>query len=296
VNGAEVLSTRAYFSNIDVWPPAPRVIRPQLWLQNFEPSEKPYAIALLDAFILFNEQMTEQLFRSAVRGVGAMLIDPSIDYSESRRRWLEFLGEVVLTHPTGETPNPSDSGFSYARRMRKAFGLHQSQIMSPDRAIEAAKESRRPVLFVDDFAGSGNQFIETWQRPYAQPGGHSLSFSDVFDSDIERNAFYAPSLCTQLARERIYEDAPAVRISAAHLIPYTASLVDVNSAYIPVDLRNEMANVVAEASSRARIPPRDAFGFANLGLGVAFEDSVPDASLPIFWKETDAWQPLIARR
>ena len=36
-------------------------------------------------------------------------------------------------------------------------------------------------------------------------------------------------------------------------------------------------------------------GFHKLGLGLAFEHSTPDASLPIFYSQVNGWAPLVRR-
>ena len=37
------------------------------------------------------------------------------------------------------------------------------------------------------------------------------------------------------------------------------------------------------------------YGFNELGLTIAFQHSVPDATLPIFWSCTADWNPLYRR-
>ena len=37
------------------------------------------------------------------------------------------------------------------------------------------------------------------------------------------------------------------------------------------------------------------YGFHDLGLTIAFEHSVPDATLPIFWADGSNWKPLYRR-
>jgi hypothetical protein len=41
--------------------------------------------------------------------------------------------------------------------------------------------------------------------------------------------------------------------------------------------------------------PDDWRGFHGLGLTVAFEHGIPDASLPIFFSERNGWKPLMRR-
>lgn len=290
MSSAEVLEVRAFFSQVGIWPATPRVVRPEEWLTNFKPEELPRALALLDAFVFLNEDMTEHLFRSAIRSAFSKLIEPGMHYGAAKAAWRAFLDEVIVTFPTGEIPNPADSGRAYIRRIRRTFGVREEQLMEPEDAAHAARASSRPVLFVDDFAGLGVQFLETWQRP-AMRDGTSFSFAELDESRLAP-VFYVPSICTQSAKDRVNDEAPLVQVATAHLLPHRASLLHPESPKIPEELRRGMDEFVVTVSERAGIPLADARGFGSLGLGIAFPDSIPDATLPIFHASTDTWRPL----
>jgi len=70
------------------------------------------------------------------------------------------------------------------------------------------------------------------------------------------------------------------------------------SLYIEPRLAADMSDLLIEVTRRSglRFCAAGPHGFHNLGLGVAFEHSVPDATLPVFWHSSDDWKPLRRRR
>ena len=66
-------------------------------------------------------------------------------------------------------------------------------------------------------------------------------------------------------------------------------------------MRAEGQAWIADASRRGGVPdtngaqPGDWRGFAKLGLALAFEHGVPDATLPLFYWDGPGWEPLMRR-
>jgi len=157
----------------------------------------------------------------------------------------------------------------------------------------------RTVIFVDDFVGSGNQFVQTWRRPIRTPGGTDISFAKL--STVARHRFiYCPLLCTKLGLNLIQKECPMVIVVPAHLIPPRYSALARDSVIWPPHLLSQGADFIRRCSAAAGIPDspgsvEDWRGFAGLGLTMAFAHSVPDATLPLFYWEKNGWAPLIRR-
>lgn len=297
MNREHVLQSRKKFSNMRIWPEQPSEIRPERWLDNFQPAEREHATALLEAFIYFSKPLSEQLLISAVRSAARAHLVAGSTYSQQRAAWNDYWQTVLLTYPTGEVPNPTDSGQMYARWARQLLNINEERIVDPARALEIALGTGVDVLFIDDFVGSGEQFLNTWRRRVVIDGDIH-SFASLWASGYAGRVHYAPSICTSYAMRRISSEAPQIAVCAAHVLPDEASLVDPNSMYIPARLARDMASVVLDATVRTGLSacPVGPFGFHNLGLGLAFDHSVPDASLPVFWYSGHNWQPLRSRR
>lgn len=179
--------------------------------------------------------------------------------------------------------------------------IPESQCMYPETAIkEVAHSGIRPIIFVDDFVGSGNQFISTWTRQYEISPGRSISFAELSQTVRGLRFFYCPLVCTALGKKRIADKCSGVELCPAHVIPEEYSALHPASVLWPERLRGGAVNFVAAASRRAGIPDcnggiNDWRGFWKLGLTVAFQHSVPDATLPLLYWDKNGWTPLRRR-
>src|SRR5262249_49893615 len=78
-------------------------------------------------------------------------------------------------------------------------------------------------------------------------------------------------------------------VRPTRLLPSESSANHPASLLRPDGLRAKSARFVEESSDRARIPAGKRWGYANLGLALAFQHGVPDATLPILWWEDNGW-------
>ena len=60
---------------------------------------------------------------------------PGDSFLTLQAKWRLFVDTVIITYVTGETPNPTDSGVSFARRARQSLRIDQAMIMEPDEAV-----------------------------------------------------------------------------------------------------------------------------------------------------------------
>lgn len=156
--------------------------------------------------------------------------------------------------------------------------------------------STAPIVFVDDFVGSGDQFLKTWQRSYDTAAG-AASFSSLAPVG---GAFYCNVLAAARGVERISVCAPTVVIASGNLIPRNHSFAVIGSAMWPKGMALEGARLARKVGLRLGYNKsdgslRDWRGYHRLGLGIAMEDSTPDANLPLFFEEANDWQPLVRR-
>ena len=276
-----------YFSSIGIWPNR-TTLDPERWLSNFLDEETEYALYLLNAFMYFSPVLIDQIFCTSIRAIGRQM---------TRDGWNRFLDSVLVTLVTGEEPNVTDSGHVFARRAR-ALGVPQERIVSPEEACDRIHSGFDGALvFVDDLVGSGNQFIETWNRTYGSRNDSFLSLAPASPAKF----YYCSAFSTQLGLERINSTCPEVVVSSGVFIPGSYGALAPDSVVWPSHLQSTAEEFLRSASARAGIPdtggttPNDWRGFAALGLTIAFEDSVPDATLPITYWEQNGWHPLMRR-
>jgi hypothetical protein len=288
----DVLLKRAgFFRDVNLWPRA-EVLSPERWLENFSEAELPLALSLLHSFQYFSEDLTNELFIAAFHSISAEMWQAHGAAAPSR--WRSFFDRVLVTPVEGEQPNPTDSGYIFARRARQQLDIDEARIMRPAAVIAHLIVQSAPVAFVDDFVGSGNQFIETWQRPY---GPSQISFAAIA-KHRGGDFYYCPMICTEHGAARIQQECPEVSLRPAHLISNRDGALAPDSRIWPDHFRPHALSFVRDTSLRAGIPAsgKDSWsGFHGLGLTIAFAHSVPDATLPIFYWEKNGWKPLLRR-
>jgi hypothetical protein len=254
------------------------------------------AIHLLNAFMLFRDPLVTELFCGAFHGLSRSIRRQGEPFLSTRAAWNSFLEDVLITYVTGETPSPTDSGYMFARKARQALAIPEERILPPEKVLEELVDNGpRPVVFVDDFVGSGQQFRTTWAREYLIKGSLRMSFKRISMLLRGSRFFYCPVLCTQHGAARIVGECPNVHLQAAHILPTKYSALASDSIIWPERLLPAANSFVQEASRRAGIPENDWRGFHNLGLCLAFEHCIPDATLPLFYWDRNGWKPLMRR-
>ena len=270
-----------YFSDVGIWP-RKNDLNPELWLSNFQEDEEPHALYLLNAFMYYSTDLVNQIFSTPIRTIGRLMTGD---------QWKEFLDSVLVTLVTGEVPSVTDSGYAFTRKAR-ALGIPENRIMSHEQVFSRIQGGfDRAVVFVDDFVGSGNQFITTWNRT---PPSRFESLK-ALATGSQAKFHYCPAFCTQLGLNRIKSACPGVTVNPGVLIPDNYGALAPDSIVWPSQLRSTAEDFLHSAGTRAGIPEEEWRGFAGLGLTIAFEDSVPDATLPIMYWEKNGWHPLMRR-
>jgi len=301
VNKQWVLKKCDYLMEVQLWP-FRYVLNPERWLANFTESEMNHAVHLLNSFLYFSERFVDQMFIATFQSLSSLIIEKGEPLLSLQTAWRAFMDSVLITHVVGENPSVTDSGLLFARKSRQLLEVGESRILSPKEVLTELyfKGGSRPVVFVDDFVGSGEQFVKTWRREESLAGGVTVSFERI--ASVRRNDFfYCTLLSTQGGHDRLLRQVPRVKICAAHVLSSKYSALSADSLIWPEPLKPTAVQFIYEASMRAGIPDTDGAdvndwqGFNKQGLGLAFAHSVPDATLPIFYWEQNDWNPLARR-
>ena len=283
-----VLEKIDYFSDIQLWP---RTVQPTRWLDNFSDCERPYAVHLLNAFAHFNQDIINQLFVSAFQLLSCKVLPAGAPLDEAIQTWTDFRNRVLITPVHGENPSPADSGYRYASKARDLLDIPQSQLATHEDALNAVVyDPTRPIIFVDDFVGSGQQIIRHWSRQVTV-NGTELSFLSLAAKGDMAPAYYCCALSTDYGVGRIATAGLPLTVRAGNILRSNASAIACDSVVWP---ESEYANGVAfldAANARAGITT-NATGFHDLGLTIGIEGRVPDATLPIFLWDQNDWIPL----
>jgi hypothetical protein len=287
--------------NFQLWP-SDIDSRLDPWLSNFLESEMDHAICLLNGLSFFSEKMVKQIFLSAVHELSSHIRIEGRTLVQERAAWQNFFDNILITTVTGETPSLADSGNLFARYSRDYIGFEEGQIVSNEGALQhLLANERRNVVFVDDFVGSGIQFVTTWRRSHTVGRHDDISFARYAQHHPNTRFFYCPAFCTEFGERTIKAACPSVQIKSGNMIGERYSAIDPLSVMWPPKLRGTAVDFLRSASARAGIPDTnggtdDWRGFNKLALSIAFAHGVPDATLPIFTWNKNGWNHLLRVR
>lgn len=281
-----------------LWAAEPKV-RPKAWLGNFERDEQLTAAVLLDHFVYYSATCVDRLLATGFRNLRDELVAEH-GYTEAGK----LLERAVFTRVESETPNPTDSGNLFCRKARQILSIPERRVMEPREALYAASEGE-PVIFVDDFLGSGDQFINTWTSDYYNKAPHSFEKALVSKPFLP---IYLVLLASEKGLGRVKADAPQVKITATHVVTNDYSVKNISKKLLlPTvpDLEQRIEQLIAKYAPKLVVPSYmnqqkwRSLGYHELGFLIAFDHSTPDASLPILWadesSEASEWTPLVKR-
>jgi len=251
--GKDFVSSKcSYFTDVQLWPISTH-LDPEGWLTNFVDSEMEHAVHLLSGFLFYSNALVSELFRSAFQRLSRSITDPAQPYVRTEAVWKSFRQNVLITYVTGEQPNPTDSGLLFARRARQDLEIPQSQIMAPELVLERLiSHGPRPVVFVDDFVGTGEQFVATWHREYSLSKGREVSFA-AYSNMRGSSFYYCPVICTTKGRDTILNNCNRLNLRPAHELGEEYSVFDERSLFWPEHLRPTARAFIHDASNRAGI-------------------------------------------
>ncbi|WP_284760858.1 hypothetical protein [Curtobacterium sp. MEB011] len=282
----DVLKRVGFLSDLGLWAALPREADPRGWLSNFDDSEdQAIAVALLRSFIYVSRDLTDQLVLSAIQGVyGATPVRTPLD-------WASFLNTTLLTYPTSRKSDAAASGHLFLRAARDQVGFREDQLVDPRDLVSRIEAADHPqsVVFVDDIAASGSQFIDTVVRKEA-PGANSIA--ELLTGGLISTLVYAPAIATSYALRQIRELTPIRDIKPAHILPGDYSASDPLTRLVPEERRNALESFLQRYADSAGYNETEPYGYHRLGLAIGFEHKIPDATLPLFRSIKNDWTPL----
>jgi hypothetical protein len=287
---------------------APRRVIEQ-WLDNFEveqserPSERLHAQFLLSKFLYFGHREVKALLRTLFKEKYRyhLLEDFRKNLQNSRdvglfEKYLEYM--VNLTRFIG-VGNPSESGahllywFRQENELPKEVFIHAHEMLLTDDAgnTQLARSDVKRYVFIDDFCGTGKQVKETLGslvsqvREVADKAGTSVFMAyyvlvgTVDGLDAVRKDVGFDKVDAVIRLDRSYKCfSPDSRLFRAH----------------PEQIDKTFAQTMC-AYYGERIQANGPLGFGDAQLLLGFHHNTPDNTMPIFWCDSEAWQPLFRR-
>jgi hypothetical protein len=288
-----------YFVKVRLWPRQTQ-FDPRGWMSNFDDAERPFAARLLEGFTFFSNELVTAMFRTVFKNLSQVVLRNRSNYLAAANEWASFVDSVIVVRVAGQVTSEADSGYIFTRLSRDVLGIAEERLMSPRIALESLrKQPHQNVVFVDDFVGTGEQFVEMWERVHQLSDSWASFKSLALTSGAESIGFYyVPLICAELGRSHIAEKCPQVKLLPAHLLVPSYSALAADSVIWREDMAVTGPKFIERASDRAGLRDLDGNegcwrGYRRLGLALSFEHGAPDATLPIFTVANGNWKPLI---
>jgi hypothetical protein len=287
-----LLSRCRFLVDVHFWPPR-REMDPVGWLANFDARERVLAQYLLQGTIYLSSPVTEQMFTSAFHSLCPAVVQlaSTANRRDVARLWSDFLRDVRIVRVPGEISSDADSGYIFSRLSRDKIGVDETHLYSVDvLAREILQGVHQPVVFVDDFVGSGEQFVTMWHE-HMIVEGKATSLSELFRDHPDITPRYCGVVGTSYGLSRIRRACPGVELHFANELGDEYSSLHPQSRIWPDGLQAEGSTFIQDVSQRLGLP--EWRGFHHLGLTLAFEHKVPDATIPLLTARNPQWRPLI---
>lgn len=291
----ETIDHYNYFRDVQACP-LPEKFNNKGWLNNFtDKYERELASLLLDFFNYYPENMVNQMLRTSVGRAGYELSNYFPDWKHE-----DFKTRCYYSFIPGEDPNTSDSGYLFTRKLKNALNIPEERFIDY-RDLHPLLETAKvplPIIFVDDFVGSGSQCDKAWR--INKGGSYNFTLEEI-SLRFNHKFIYAPLILNYKGYNRLNSHCKGLFLSPAHIINEEYNLFNPDCICWKGDSNyfNDGVSLILKKSNELGIPStngrnvNDEKGFGKQGLAIAFEHGAPDAIPAIFYWETENWTPLI---
>ncbi len=291
-----VLDKCEAFVTMGIWPSGNK-LRPRKWLSNFNDSEKEHALYLLNAFCYYNVEITTALLKSTILQLSNELND-SDTIEEKLASWNTMLYETIFVPATGERPNLTDSGIMLSNYLRRNLKIPEYQIFTTSQLYDSAHagvfSKVKNIVFFDDLIGSGTQLFTMYGLDFEKDTDLLIPIREQCKV-LNLKPFFCALVATQYGVDQVSNQFPELKILVSHKLQNNVSPFHPDNNIWPERLKISGIDFINSASLRAGIPQNEVKGYHDLGLSIAFDFTIPDATLPIFRWNQNNWSPLMEK-
>jgi len=292
----EAKSRAKFFQTVQAWP-LDEDLNYEGWLNNFrEGEERDIACIILDFFNYYSSKMVIQMLKTSVSNTGYIFTKHFSDWKHD-----DFFDRCIYSFIPGETLNPTDSGHIFTRLLRDEMSVPEGRIVSYSnipRVLDFLAKPT-PIIFVDDFVGSGAQVFKAWQVNVF----HNNKTLSQICKEGKHCAVYAPLIVNDMGAKVITDGCQGFYLSPTHILGKEYDLFDEQCICWKndLDLYKKGTKLILEKSKELGIPSTDGQhendekGFGRQGLAFSFNHGTPDATLPIFYWNSGDWVPLVRK-
>jgi hypothetical protein len=262
--------------------------RIRAWLNQFSTNiEQRLMFRILQKFVFYHHSAIRVRLNEAHEMVRA----GSRRYIKQRERKRE---DILVSYLDG----PGKSGATYASLYVEQAEIVKGNVIERGRlrnvlsAIARRPRDEQPhtLVFIDDFIGTGESACKCFKQINAQCGD-LLRASQLRIFFITLSGFEQGK---QKIEEVLREINLNVRVRVCELLGEENKCFSESSSLFSEILERERAKTIAYRYGVTLVPDHP-LGYGECQAAIAFEDSCPNNTLPIFWSDAHGWIPLFKR-
>lgn len=265
------------------------------WTDYFEGHEEKVLCGLLLDSLTYRSRVQTQalLFNVLEKSIPQILRNSSLNLEKSLYGTLtaKYPGrdknKIKIVPVISDIDPPTKSGPLVARLYKKEVGVNERFMEWPWK-LESHSSEVELVIFIDDFVGSGDQFLEFLERFF--PEGN---FNDG------TQYVYAPLGACKSGVENIVKKAPRVKVCHAEMVEEENYFFSgLTSRYKELGVECEDAIKVIYENFMKKVGLgrlKHKYGYGALELTYAYAHGTPNATLPVFWAANEHYQPVFSR-
>jgi len=263
--------------------------RIEKWFGNFiSDEERLLAACLLDSLIYRSEsQFKSQLF--SIFTSPELKVDPDkkSDFDIISLLRSEKEESIHIIPVIRHNDPPTKSGPLVLRYAQRSLRFHNKRLKWPSQ-IEGIVDTSKVVILLDDFIGTGTQFVSFAKR---------TALHQILEIPNAPVIYYCVTAAHEKGLEKIAEELPGIRVISSEV------LGNDNSPFTPEGWKNyephfsldDALSTYKSICKRFPFLNKHPFGWGNLGLAYSFHHATPNNTLPIYWKYGDGWNSLLDR-
>lgn len=258
------------------------------WLSNFKCTEERLLSAiLLDSLILRSESQTTSILTNALQcSLPRARYNTPEDVFEgtdyiNKLTSREVVETIRIVPVIRDLDPPTKSGPSIARMYKRQLGVNENYMIWPWLINEHVSNGVKFFVFIDDVLASGQQASEFFTSCNLE------EHKDVFFS-------YIPLLAHDMGIKRLKKEHSYIKISPVETIGNGYSLFESERFKAIVDLKDLYLKVARKHINKKLLKKME-LGYGSLALTFSFHHATPNASLPLYWYESESFYPLLRR-
>lgn len=274
------------------------------WLSNFQgltTDELKTVYTLLTKIIYFSEKDVTDVLKEGVFNCVAydeiLNAQKNSGFNLSQRALRNIYERELRTSyfvPLLDSNSPHESG-NYVSRL-----LVQQGIIPSDRSmfidmvpIALQQNEIKRLIIVDDCVGSGQQLTDFWECRKVRDGADVISIKELCGKHgISAN--YLTLFGYDQSIESLKNNFKDLNIFCArYLRDQHRVFSDSSYMWESQEARNKARDLFGALAKEAGIP---LLGYRNLDFAFIMHQTIPDWSLPLFWKENADWNLLVRRK